>query len=625
MPTPKKQKNRPQLNAENWRDLVHVSLDNAVARIPDESYQRIINHVAPVLIATGFFDRTPFKGLCLTLQIISPLERDTAPIFESYKGELFAERPVRYEEIGYLSLADYIDFNIGVAAEVIIAACTKYGLDPAPAQSLAEQFPVAPTAELSLITFGSKEVLEEPSDDRLSIPLTNEELVFPGFDEYNWCVRAPGLDQKLDKIGPDTLNVCVPVGLTGDQYVNIANAMLRAPKANLRIQGMDQTGFLPCDLWFLKYFRHLRRICFENGNYTNLEELRLLSPDLIKLQLFLDFHKSKRPSLEPLRHFQALQSLTLRGYYEDLSQFPNLNSLRALQLINVRIQDLSSLTSMDNLQSLLIANCKIQDLSALAKVGRLQYLSLVSLPNIVRLDELEGLCELEYLELDGLNKLESMPPLLLLTKLRRISLSSLKMLSDLSPISRAPHLVDIWIHSSKQLKPKNLECFRGHPTLKGFRTDDSALERALGLPRLGTAKTFEFSLLEPATPKTSQFSSAATRPIISQSTRETDNLEDDDSENSEELRIFIKTNDSLGQEAVYCSDLEDRFEQILKSDLLGHWDGHDILSSGYRIFFLGPDAACMYKALRSELKKSLPAGSYIELEDSSGKVVTKRF
>ncbi len=393
----------------------------------------------------------------------------------------------------------------------------------------------------------------------------------------------------------------------------------------MRIEGADHTGFQQSDLEFLKYFRHLRRFSLEQGRFGSLEGLRQLSPDTIRLEL--DLRDSKpAPSLEPLAHFRSLQSLTLAGHYEDLSRFSNLSSLRALELFSVPIKDISSLVGLEKLQSLSISESKIKSISGIFEVGRLQYLGLDRLPQIAELEEISKLSDLEFLSISSLSKVESMPSLKALDKLRRVSLVGLKNLKDLAPISEAPNLEQLWIHSMGHLKPKDLECFVGHPKLQFFRTDDEELKRALGLPGLGTGNVFEFSCLPPVERKARR----ATPPAVPGrvvAERVVDDLAMDDEEKIEELRVYIKLDDEFPSDAdhVAYGKLEDQLEELLSKDLLGRWDGHECGGGYFLIFYVGNDAAAMFKQLKGELRKALPPGSYVELEGEDGKVVTKRF
>jgi hypothetical protein len=130
-----------------------------------------------------------------------------------------------------MSIEEYCQFEIGISAKAILSACQKFGLDSAPVEKLVAEYPLTPI-EMCPITFEPSIQLVAPENDRLEIPLSNVELAFQSpRDRYDWCVTPPFTDKALGKIGPDRLNVFVPVSLPVDEFVQIANAMLRAPNA----------------------------------------------------------------------------------------------------------------------------------------------------------------------------------------------------------------------------------------------------------------------------------------------------------------------------------------------------------------------------------------------------------
>jgi Leucine-rich repeat (LRR) protein len=588
--------------------------------------QTLVERIVPVLIETGFFNKTPYKALVATLDLCVPWDRDTEPTFRVYKGELFASRKIHYDDFRHMSADEFADFQTGIAAEIILAACKHYNLCAKPAQDLVDQFPI-PKIDLSLISHEPSISLTEPASLLLPEPLSEEELVFASFNPYQWCVNPPFTETQLAKIGPDTLNICVNMGMPVDKYVEIANAMLRAPKATLRIQGYEDSGFRGSDLQFLKYFRYLHRVCLEHGEFSDLTGLTSLSPELIRLDLDLR-GATKKPSLEILRHFKSLQSLKLIGHYEPLDKIPNLRQLRALLISEITLKDLTSLTALENLQSLAIADCKVQNLSALNDIGHLKYLGFARLPKIADLSEIADCKHLEYLQITGLNNLESLPSLANLAKLRRLNLSTLKRLNNVTGAAAAPMLEEILLFELKSLTASQIECFIGHPTLIGLRSDNSQFENTLALKRSGTGNAFKFSQNMPdreTTVAQTRDSEDNERPERSGSAAE-HNAERElpqANEPLQELRIHIKTIGEFDneEELVRCNYIEDRIEKILETDLLGRWSGHEVGIGYHTIFFSGPDSAAMYEELTESLKTMLTAGSYIELEDSGHNLV----
>lgn len=633
MPTPNSKKN--QFTQAQWPALFAITLAqniiqpieklNEAKRIfpPQGSpsqVQTLIERIVPVLIETGFFNKTPYKALVATLELCVPWDRDTEPTFRVHRGELFASRKIHYDDFRNMSAEEFTDFQTGIAAEIIRAACTKYGLCAAAAQDLVDQFPI-PKIELSLISQEALISLTKPVSQRQPEPLSDEELVFASFNPYQWCVNSPFNETQLAKIGPDTLNVCVNMGLTPDTYVEIANAMLRAPKATLRIQGYEDSGFRGSNLQFLKYFKYVHRVCLEHGEFTDLTGLTGLSPELTRLDLDLR-GATKKPSLEVLKHFKSLQSLKLIGHYEPLDKIPNLTQLRALLISETTIKNLSSLTALYNLQSLAIGDCKVQSLSALPDIGNLKYLGLARLPKITDLPEIAHCKHLEYLQITGLNNLESLPSFSNLAKLRRLNLSTLKRLKVITSAAAAPMLEEILLFELKSLTASQLECFMGHPTLIGLRSDNPQFENTLSLKRSGTGSAFKFSQDKADRESTVAASSdSEDNALPERKGSSADDIAERETQASlplQELRIHIKTISEFDndKELLRYNDLEDQIEKILEADLLGRWSGHEVGTGYHTIFFSGPNSAVMYEELTSLLKTMLTKGSYVELEDS---------
>jgi hypothetical protein len=458
--------------------------------------------------------------------------------------------------------------------------------------------------------------LIEPNIDQLATGLTDRDLVFPSGDNYKFAAQEPFTKTELERIGPQTRNVFVSLGLPPDQYVEISNAMLRAPSARLRIRGYNP--YLDPDLDCLKYFCHLRRIVFEHFQHGDLEALRQLSPDLISLEIHFAASKKERASLAPLQHFKALKSLALIGHYEDLSRFPNLYSLEALLLSEVSIKDLSSLAAQKRLRSLVLHRSKIKDVSALSSLYRLQYLALAALPELASVEAMTGLDNLEYLELSYLPKIEGLPSLSKLSRLRRVDIVALKSSRDLKPIMDAPTLQHLYLGEMKQLESGDLYCIAQHPTVKGFDTDNLAFEKALGLPRIGPTKHFTFTEVPPMRPEP-----AMEAMNVSSSQKPEASDEESGETPPEELRIHFALNSWFGSsdELLECHDLEERLQQMIEGDLVGRWDGQEVGAGFYSVFMVGPSTEAMYECIRNELLLSAPKGSYVELEDAEGDLI----
>lgn len=431
--------------------------------------RNVRKNVVPTLIETGFYERTKLCSFNLSIQLTSSWDQRTEVIlFGGREEELTAIRRIHFEDYSFMGEEELIAFHSGIAAEAILAACEKYKLDETAARQLTEKYPVA-KIEVLPTRFEPTLPLETPKDNSLDSPLSNTELAFETqYSRYSWWASAPFTQQVLDKIGPDTETVFLPAGLFPDEMVSIANAMLRAPKATLIIEEFDHDIFLPSDLNFLKYFINLRRIRLVFNHYSNLEGLKHLSPETIRLELIM---RDEKPDLAPLSHFKRLQALLLEKHYEDLSKFSNLHTLRALAIISDSFTDLHTLTGLEQLKSLALVDCRVENLSPLTKIGRLQFLQLDKLSQLASIDEIAELKDLEYLIITNLNKLEKLPSFKSLKRLRKVALCSNRNLVDLAPLAEAPNLEHLSIYDMKKITQANVDCFNSHPTLKLFDSD----------------------------------------------------------------------------------------------------------------------------------------------------------
>ncbi|MDR3616023.1 MAG: hypothetical protein P4L53_20870 [Candidatus Obscuribacterales bacterium] len=593
-----------------------------------ENYQELLNRMAKVLLSADFFVKTKLKGFALWLEVSNFWDPGTEVRLKVFEGRLWGMRKIYLADFWQMTPSEFLDFQTGVAAEIIIAACKKYKLDDSAAKLLANNYPLR-KIEFSLINFEPTLSLIDPPLAPHFHPLTNEELAFEDFNQYQWCVSQPFTADQLQKIGPETLTVFAPVDLPVDQYVQIANAMQRAPLATLRISGWHNGN----DLRFLKHFCNLSRLCIDIDQLVDLTCLRSLSKDLIHLELHFR-SKVVKPSLDALEHFNSLQSLRLGGHYEDLSRFSKLSSLKALMLSDVSVKDLSSLSSLPSLQSFVIADSKVTDVAAISTLSGLKYLGLARLPKLVSMPDVSELQHLEYLNLIGLTKLERLSSLINSKKLRRLSLSGLKCLANLAEVSDAENLEELLIFNMKNLTPASLSWIEKHRMLKAFRTDDIALEKAVGLKRGNTGKVFEFSKSD---------LSVVDRALQAQSKKFADlselkfkngaasvtapETEEQDEEAIEEIRVHIKLGGEFGDSDEYlkCNEIEDLLEQILESEYLGRWAGHEIGAGFFDISFVGEDGKLMLEALNVTLREVLPNGSYVELEDRNQSVAVTQY
>lgn len=631
-----KPKNTVDLSEENWCELIGYNLIDARPAetldlrsttfdanfdsrpgwpviLTKEENVEFVNRTAPVLIATGFFEKTKYKRLAIFPTMKYPWDVAREIHLRNDIRTVFATRELQVADCTYMDSAQFLNFLIGIAAEVILAVCEKYKLNIELAQKLAEEFPVA-KIPLTITRMKATIPLPEPPTAFSIAPLTDEELVFTDANLHSWCVEPPFTDERLSKIGTDTLSVMVPYDLSTDDYVRVATALFRAPQASVRFW---HSGSYEVAQPVIQYFRHVGRVCF--NSLLSPELLQELSPDLVRLEVPIN----ATADLGALTQFKSLQLLRLEGQKQELAAFPQLLSLRALCLSGVQLKNLSLLNRLYNLQSLAVTDCKLSDLEALSSISGLKYLGLASLAKLSDLSGIENLDKLEYLHLLDLPQVEAIPSLKKLTNLRRLSICGLKNLTDLAGIAEAPNLEEIILFNMTHLTVEHAAVLRKSEMLKAARTDHLKVEKALALPRTGTGSVFKFSAFVPADLSgllENQLASAAATEVFDISDEsETDT---DNENNFEELRVHMKVTNLFGQgdELVHCHEIGDRLEQLLQTELLGTWDGEETGMGYHTIFFVGADSKAMFAALKTSLKKLLPKGSFVEIEDSDEKI-----
>lgn len=445
--------------------------------------------VLQTLKEVQFCEKIRFRELIFVFELVIPWDRRLEPHVYRHDGGLWVGRRIHFQDFAYLDKEGCFKFQMGLAAEALLALCRKYNLATSPAERLTKKYPVTLTS-YSPIEYKTSIQLVETKNE-FEKQLTDRELGFNSDDRANWCVTPPFTDDEIAKINIKTLNIWLPVDLfPPNKFVEVANAMRHAPYAALRVQDNYIDGYLGLD--FLEYFRNVGRVCFANLYRSSLDELRRLSRDLVRLELDLSCFKDK-PPLDFLDHFDSLQALTIRGHYEDLSKFPKLKSLQALKLDDVNLKDLSSISSFENLQSLSISSRKLQSLSELPRFKQLRHFSLSKASKISSVDEVKTLTNLEYLRLTDLSKLQALPSLKPLTKLRRLHVEAVKNLVDLRTVADAPALEELMIFRMKQIEPEHLQCFSNHATCKQLETDKRKLRNIMGFTGVLSGSVFKFT------------------------------------------------------------------------------------------------------------------------------------
>lgn len=604
----------------------HMYADTQKVYIPGENrfelpkidHELLNKRVEPVLLSSNLLE----KAKCISVALIPDI-RDVSiplgsPLIQVKSKTLFVKSNVHWEECAFLTEEQLTDLLTSLAAEGIICACEKYGANADGAKELARQYQRR-KIEFSPLVYQETIILESPKDAEYRYKLTEEERVFTQLNPYNWFVqfRAPLKEERINKLSIDTrlVNFSADDPFHADDFVRIANAMLKCPLATLNISQGARSPYWPK---LLSTFKWVPRISISYP--PDFSGLQYLPHDLLLLDCEARIHAEE--SLDFLEHFNALKWLSLAGPKVRLDGFENLETLEALRLIEVSQSSLTALSKLSNLESFELCGSpsSIKNIAPLGDIQKLRYLGLIAL-KLETIDVVKELPNLEFLVLDTLNNLKSIPDLSGLKRLRRLQLVSLKRLSDISEIAKIPHLEDLLIYGTKQLTSDDFKCLIGHPTLKSVYVDPmpdgEPLTKMLGLTGLNARRAFQFSTEPPIISKKSSSVSEKRKPVEEETTAES---------NHRELALCIKLTEQFGDsdDLLLYGNLEEQIDQILKEDLLGHVDGNDIGAGFYTIYCLGPDTNAMYKAIAAEISAELPKGSYFEIESSTGKKTKKR-
>lgn len=591
-------------------------------KLPRFNNELLCKRVEPVLLGSNLLN----KASCTSIALIPKIRHVSVPLGDAElrvdKGSktLFITQTVHWEECAFLTEEQFTDLFTNLAAEGIIRACEKFGATADGVVELARQYQRR-RVEFCPLVYQETVQLESPMDDEYRNRLTEEERVFTGLNPYNWFVqfRPPLKEERINKLSIDTrlVNFNADDPFHADDFVRIANAMLKSPLATLNICHGERSPYWPK---LFNTFKWVPRISISHP--PNFSGLQHLSPDLLLLDCEAKIESEE--SLNFLKNFRALKWLSLKGQKVRLDRFENLATLEALRLIEVSQASLNSLSKLSNLQSLEIcgAPASIKNLAPVTEIQKLRYLGLIAL-RLETIDLVRELPNLEFLVLDTLNNLTSIPDMSELQRLRRLQLVSLKRLSDISAIAKIPHLEDLLIYGTKQLTSEDFKCLIGHPTLKSVYVDPlpsgESLAKMLGLTGLNARRRFQFTTEPPIVEEKSPSA------LEKKQTTKNSKKESVADEDRQELALCIKLTEQFGNsnDLLLYGDLEDQIDQILKEDLLGHVDGNDVGAGFYTIYCVGLDADAMYQAIASEISVNLPKGTYFEVKSPSGNKTKK--
>lgn len=299
-------------------------------------------------------------------------------------------------------------------------------------------------------------------------------------------VSPPLTSDKLAPLDPRCRVVQFQRLLSDAEFRRLSEFMRGYPGVTLRAYaGYD--GSIK-DLEFLRFFPDILRFSADTLRYKPLESLdglRHLREDLESLGIG---QTQRRLPLSVLGRFVRLRRLFLEAQANGIEVLARLTTLEDLTLRSITLPDLTLLTPLSRLGALDLKLGGIKNLQLLPSVGQIRYLELWMIRGLDDLSPLERVPGLRYLFLQSLRNVRHLPNLRQSTALRGVHLDTMKGLSDLSPLCEAPALEQLELVSMNHLKPADLACLVGHPTLRevtiglGSKTKNDAARSLLGLP-----------------------------------------------------------------------------------------------------------------------------------------------
>jgi len=273
---------------------------------------------------------------------------------------------------------------------------------------------------------------------------------------------APDAKDSLQGLADDCQRVQIKSVMTDAEYQRLGRLMANRPDVQLWVDSGYPEMFP--DLTFLRHFQSLRKLrltVFELKNWDGLQFL----PDEMEY-IDLGWTRTKAHTLEFLSRFQNMRILKVEGHTKGIDAVSSSTKLNDLVLRSVPLPDLAFLTKLDNLEILDLKLGGIKDISHLPEIGRIKYLELWMIRGLTDLAPIGSMSHLEHLHLESLRQVEALPDMSELMNLHTVLIQNLKGLTDLSPLADAPALRTLIIWDGGHLKPENLECLVGHPTLE---------------------------------------------------------------------------------------------------------------------------------------------------------------
>lgn len=303
---------------------------------------------------------------------------------------------------------------------------------------------------------------------------------------FDASLTAAQVEEVVANPEASVLQTRQPPGPATWQLIN-DELLSRRPDVSIRVFG-DRAEVV--DLDFLRHIPRVRKLsldCLRRveslKGLAGLPELVDLAVDIESLtdfdfltlvpaglrRLLLGGTKSKKPRLDHLARFSALERLYLEGPREGLAVIGQLTNLRELVLRSLRLDDLAFLRRLPQLWSLDLKLGSASDLSALEGLEELKYLELWQIKGLADTSFISTLTGLEALFLQSLRRVTQLPDFSPLERLRRIHLDNMKGITDITPVLGAPALEEFICVSIANLQPQDFAALLERGQLKSAR------------------------------------------------------------------------------------------------------------------------------------------------------------
>ena len=310
---------------------------------------------------------------------------------------------------------------------------------------------------------------------------------YPFFRE----VKSPITKDQLAPLDRRCERVQFASPLTRTDHIKLSGFLAAYPGTPLRVYGHYSEG-LP-DLRFLTHYPHLSGFEVDVFLLNSTEGVEYLPESLTFFGMGQT--KTKGISLDFLRRFSRLKTLSLEGQTKGIESISTLRWLERLTLRSITLPDLKVLLPLRRLWWLAIKLGGTKDVQLLCEIGKLKYLELWMIKGLTDLSVVAKMTSLQNLFLQALKNVTALPSLRKLTDLRRVTLDTMKSLTDLAPVADAPVLEELLVIAAKQLTQGHFICFRGHPALKaatiglGSIRKNAEVQELLGVPQCAGLKS----------------------------------------------------------------------------------------------------------------------------------------